>query len=53
MAEIKLEKSKTMLLMADFSTTGIGQNPIAKERHTLERAKEVLDAARNAGVFVG
>jgi nicotinamidase-related amidase len=53
MAEITLDKSKTMLLMADFSTSGIGQNPIAKERHTLERAKEVLDAARHAGVFVG
>jgi nicotinamidase-related amidase len=53
MIEIKLDKSKTMLLMADFSTTGIGQNPIAKERHTLERAREVLDAARNAGIFIG
>ena len=53
MAEIKLDKSKTMLLMADFSTSGIGQNPIAEERHTLERAREVLDAARNAGIFVG
>lgn len=53
MPEIKLDKSKTMLLMADFSTSGIGQNPIAKERQTLERAREVLDAARKAGVFVG
>jgi len=53
MAEITLDKSKTMLLMADFSTSGIGQNPIAKERHTLERAREVLDAARHAGVYVG
>ena len=53
MAEITLDKSTTMLLMADFSTSGIGQNPIAKERHTLERAREVLDAARHAGVYVG
>jgi nicotinamidase-related amidase len=53
MADIHLDKGKTMLLMADFSTTGIGQNPIAKERQTLERAKEVLDAARKAGIFVG
>jgi len=53
MADINLDKGKTMLLMADFSTSGIGQNPVAKERHTLERAKEVLDAARHAGVFVG
>ena len=42
MADINLDKGKTMLLMADFSTSGIGQNPVAKERHTLERAREVL-----------
>ena len=53
MADINLDKGKTMLLMADFSTSGIGQNPVAKERHTLERAMEVLAAARNAGVFIG
>jgi nicotinamidase-related amidase len=53
MTEINLDKGKTMLLMADFSTSGIGQNPIAKERQTLERAREVLDAARKAGIFVG
>ena len=52
MAELTLDKNKTALLMADFATSGIGQNPIAEERHTLERAKEVLDAARNAGIFV-
>ena len=52
MAEIILDKSKTALLMADFATSGIGQNPVAEERHTLERAKDVLDAARTAGVFV-
>ena len=53
MVEINLNKETTMLLMADFATTGIGDNPIAQERHTLERAKEVLDAARTAGIFVG
>jgi hypothetical protein len=53
MADIHLDRDKTMLLMADFSINGIGQNPIAKERQTLERAKEVLDAARKAGIFVG
>ena len=52
MADINLDKGKTALLMADFATSGIGQNPIAEERHTLERAREVLDAARSAGVFV-
>jgi nicotinamidase-related amidase len=53
MADINLDKGKTMLLMADFSTNSIGQKPIAKERQTLERAREVLDAARKAGIFVG
>src|SRR5215467_3999465 len=53
MADINLDQGKTMLLMADFSTSGIGQNPIAQERHTLERAREVLDAARHAGVYIG
>jgi nicotinamidase-related amidase len=48
-----LDKGTTMLLMADFSTTGMGQNPIVEERHTLERAREVLDAARRGGIFVG
>lgn len=52
MAEIKLDRSKTLLLMADFTAGNMGQNPIVKERHTIERAKEVLDAARTAGVFV-
>jgi nicotinamidase-related amidase len=52
MAAIRLDKSKTALLMADFHADGMEQNPIVKERHTLERAREVLDAAWNAGVFV-
>ena len=52
MAEIKLHQSKAMLLMADFTAGNMGQNPIVKERHTLERAREVLDAAREAGTFV-
>ena len=42
MADLSLEKNKTALLMADFATIGIGENPIAQERHTLDRAKEVL-----------
>ncbi len=52
MADLNLDKSKTALLMADFAIIGIGENPIAQERHTLDRDKEVLDAARSAGVFV-
>ncbi len=52
MAELNLDKSKTALLMADFATIGIGENPIAQERHTLDRAREVLNAARSADIFV-
>ena len=52
MAEVTLDKSKTALLMADFHTDSMGMNPIVQERHTLERAREVLDAAREAGVLV-
>ena len=51
-AEVKLDKGKTALLMADFHTDSMGENPIVRERQTFERAKEVLDAARDAGVFV-
>jgi len=52
MAELKLDKSKTVLLMADFHTDSMGENPVVRERHTFERAKDVLEAARGAGVFV-
>jgi hypothetical protein len=31
MTDIKLDKGKTMLLMADFSTRGLEQNPVATE----------------------
>src|SRR4029453_10895064 len=51
MAEITLDKSKTALLMADFSAGNMAQNPIVKERQTFERAGAVLAAARNAGIF--
>ena len=52
MAEITLNKSKTALLMADFSAGNMAQNPIVHERQTFERAGEVLAAARKAGIFV-
>ena len=52
MAEITLDKAKTALLMADFHADSMGVNPVVQERHTFERAQEVLAAARNAGVFV-
>jgi nicotinamidase-related amidase len=52
MADLTLDKDKTALLMADFHADSMGVNPIVQERHTFQRAREVLDAARNAGVFV-
>ena len=47
MAELNLAKSKTALLMADFATIGIGENPIAQERHTLFRLFFFAYAARS------
>jgi nicotinamidase-related amidase len=52
MAEVNLDKTRTALLMADFHADSMGVNPIVQERHTFDRAKEVLDAARENGVFV-
>ena len=43
-ASLKLDKGKTALLMADFHTESMGENPIVRERQIFERAKEVLDA---------
>ena len=43
MAELKLDKGKTALLMADFHTDSMGENPIVRERQIFER---------DAGIFV-
>ena len=52
MADIELDVNRTALLMADFHTEGMTENPMVQERHTLDRAREVLNIARRAGVFV-
>ncbi len=52
MAEITLDKATTALLMSDFHADSMGVNPVVQERHTFQRAQEVLAAARDAGVFV-
>ncbi len=52
MAELTLDKSRTVVLAADFHTEGMGDNPMVRERQTFERAQDVLDAARTAGVLV-
>jgi len=52
MGDLELNRSRTALLMADFHADSMGVNPVVKERHTFERAGEVLNAARQAGVYV-
>ena len=52
MADLTLDNNKTALLMADFHADTMGVNPVVQQRQTFNRAKEVLDAARNAGMFI-
>ncbi len=52
MAEISIDKSKTVVLMADFHKEGMGANPIAKKSNVLGKARNVLEAARKAGILV-
>ena len=52
MVDLELDRNRTALLMADFHAANIGTNPHVQERHTFERAGEVLAAARHAGIFV-
>ena len=52
MADIEIDVNRTALLMADFHTAGMTENPMVQERRTLDRAREVLHIARWAGVLV-
>jgi len=52
MADLTLDKSRTVVLAADFHTEGMGSNPMVQERQTFRRAQEVLAAARSAGTLV-
>ena len=52
MAELTLDKNRTVVLAADFHNEGMGSNPMVQERQTFDRAQEVLAAARNAGALV-
>jgi nicotinamidase-related amidase len=52
MAEMEIDNNRTALLMADFHRDSMGENPVVQQRGTFDRAREVLDAARSAGVFV-
>ena len=52
MADIEIDVNRTALLMADFHTAGMTENPMVQEWLTLDRAREVLHIARWTGVFV-
>ena len=49
---LTLNPGHTALLMADFHREGMGDNPIAQERGTVQTAHTVLEAARQAGMLV-
>ena len=52
MADGSLVNEKIGLIMADFHTGGMGVNPLVRETQTFEGAAEVLQDARNSGIFV-
>ena len=51
-APLTLNIGQTALLMADFHREGMGDNPIAQERGTVQTARAVLEAARQVGMLV-
>jgi nicotinamidase-related amidase len=51
-APLTLNTGQTALLMADFHLEGMGDNPIAQEQGTVQTARAVLEAARQAGMLV-
>jgi nicotinamidase-related amidase len=50
--QLTFNTAQTALLMADFHREGMGDNPMVRERGTVQKARTVLDAARQAGVLV-
>jgi nicotinamidase-related amidase len=51
-APLTLNTGQTALLMADFHLEGMGDNPIAQERGTVQTCRAVLEAARQADMLV-
>jgi hypothetical protein len=49
---LTLNPGRTALLMADFHREGMGDNPIAQERGTVQTSRAVLEAARQARMLV-
>lgn len=52
MPQVQLDKKRTALIMADFHADSMGENPVVQERRTFDRARDVLQTARRAGVLV-
>ena len=50
MKDLKLDVSKTAVLAMDFQERIVSMNATAKERGVMQRAKAVLDDARQAGL---
>ena len=50
--QLTFNTAQTAILMADFHREGMGDNPIVRERGTVQKARTVLEAARQAGVLV-
>ena len=47
--QLTFNTAQTAILMADFHREGMGDNPIVRERGTVQTARTVLEAARQAG----
>src|SRR5215510_11213355 len=50
--QLTFDTGQTAILMADFHREGMGDNPMVRERGTVQKAQAVLEAARQAGVLV-
>ena len=51
-AQLTLNTAQTAILMADFHREGMGDNPMVRERWTVQKALAILEAARQARVLV-
>ena len=52
MPDLELDNARTALIMADFHTDSMSENPVVQERRIMDQARDVLHTARRAGVFV-
>ena len=47
--QLTFNTGQTAILMADFHREGMGDNPMVQERGTVQKARAILEAARQAG----